>query len=627
MFTIFLLPIINANSVWSMEANADYWGGIGQTTSGDLGGNAFIGFSSNFPTISNGTNYTSCTFDGSDFTPVGGDLDLDGESEIVTVRGTSLDIYNFNCEFKYTIETGDTIRAMPNIINSNGDAYNEIIVLLNDSLKAYQYNPTITNFNIISSVGIPLITFDDMTCIATLDKCILFKSGNTGTYEVFLDTNTTDPHIAVLDFAHNSLNSRGVSNTRTIGNGDFVIPICSGKDSNDLRCHTLDDSGQEINAFTLVTLASINNIPQSDVFIAKIGNVMRIFQSTTIASLGGSTYGTNFTFASIRRLDGTSLIDISQNSPVGTNWVVADYNKDGQNEACIIWGSGAVKNFTCYNSLNDMIVNKAVNTTLHLAQGFVLVDLDNTASTMAIVTATGVYYENGTTIQPIYLTGITDSIARDGVPITLFSDVAGNVGVAYSDNDITMIIKQPSINILCGDGTCQSLENALTCPVDCGSATGTPSTINTTGDPCITDDNCFSGKCQAGFCVLQLSGGECYADSQCLSGSCINNKCSKASYWSLVDAGKTETMGDDTPTNNFVSLFFMIFVPLSILWIGKNVMAVIMATGVFIVLGFFFAIVGWLSAWIIFGLIIFIFVAFFLFVLIGTSGGGGGGGN
>ncbi len=42
MFTIFLLPIINANSVWSMEANADYWGGIGQTASGDLGGNALL---------------------------------------------------------------------------------------------------------------------------------------------------------------------------------------------------------------------------------------------------------------------------------------------------------------------------------------------------------------------------------------------------------------------------------------------------------------------------------------------------------------------------------------------------------------------------------------------------------
>lgn len=119
------------------------------------------------------------------------------------------------------------------------------------------------------------------------------------------------------------------------------------------------------------------------------------------------------------------------------------------------------------------------------------------------------------------------------------------------------------------------------------------------GYACESSDDCLSGKCEGGYCVLKLGKESCTSNSQCLSGECVNGKCSKPSAWDLIEATKDETVGDDPNTNNFLSLFLMIGITAVIVFAGRSGVAVFIGILIFLVLSFFFAIIGWLSPFIL----------------------------
>jgi len=187
-----------------------------------------------------------------------------------------------------------------------------------------------------------------------------------------------------------------------------------------------------------------------------------------------------------------------------------------------------------------------------------MIDLDNTASTMAIISSSGVFYDNGSSIEYIYSTGVTPSHTRNGVPMVLFSDVAGNVGVVYSDDNINLIIKQPTLDILCGDGICQALENAFTCPADCGDPAGTPTDRNDTGDLCFTNENCYSGNCQYGMCEPAPFKAECVQDAQCASLDCNNNRCTREGLATQIKNLFKSLFGSDDLTLLLISLVLIV---------------------------------------------------------------------
>lgn len=122
-----------------------------------------------------------------------------------------------------------------------------------------------------------------------------------------------------------------------------------------------------------------------------------------------------------------------------------------------------------------------------------------------------------------------------------------------------------------------------------------------TGYPCTSDNQCLSGKCQGGYCVLRNGQEGCTYDYQCLSGLCVNGKCTRAGLFERIDAGKTATMGDSVQTNNFLALIISIIIAGAIMVSGKSRQTAIAGSIIFFALQVFFAIVGWLSPFILFG--------------------------
>lgn len=120
-------------------------------------------------------------------------------------------------------------------------------------------------------------------------------------------------------------------------------------------------------------------------------------------------------------------------------------------------------------------------------------------------------------------------------------------------------------------------------------------------DSCLNGAECITGKCEGGYCVQKTGKETCVNSIECISGACVNEKCSKPSASQLLRASKNEQFGDDSDTNNFISLFLATALLIAISWAGRSLIAVIIGFIVFFAVSLFFTIIGWLSVWIMFG--------------------------
>jgi hypothetical protein len=137
--------------------------------------------------------------------------------------------------------------------------------------------------------------------------------------------------------------------------------------------------------------------------------------------------------------------------------------------------------------------------------------------------------------------------------------------------------------------------------------------------PCTSDSECISGKCIMGYCAAKMGGEACLNDYECLSGFCTNGVCERASLWQNIDSAKDSVAGDDTNTNNLVSLIIIVILTIIPIVYGRNVLSVVVGMGVFFCLTLFFTIVGWLSPFILVGCIITLLVGIVLIFMLGGS--------
>ena len=121
-------------------------------------------------------------------------------------------------------------------------------------------------------------------------------------------------------------------------------------------------------------------------------------------------------------------------------------------------------------------------------------------------------------------------------------------------------------------------------------------------EPCEIAEDCISGKCENGYCVKKLGKELCDNDIECISQDCVNGKCSKPSASQLFTASKNEQFGNDTDTNNFISLLFSTLVLIIVCLAGRSLIAVMVGGMAFFAVNIFFTIIGWLSVWITFGI-------------------------
>ena len=141
------------------------------------------------------------------------------------------------------------------------------------------------------------------------------------------------------------------------------------------------------------------------------------------------------------------------------------------------------------------------------------------------------------------------------------------------------------------------------------------------GEGCDNDTECNTGKCSYGFCALKNRGEYCMLNKQCLSGECSNNKCTRPDLMTQVSSAKDEQFGDSEDTNNLISLMIMLVITGAIIIGGGCLVGVIAGILAFVSLGVFFAMIGWLSGFILLAIFIVLLIGMMLAVIIGSGGG------
>lgn len=617
---IFILTsiITIANPNWYQEANSDY---------NSIGSNAFIGFASNYALNSTNQTFNQCSFSGSIYTPVSADIDLDGIPEIITTpTTTTISILSHQCEEKYLINTApQTIVAMPVIINFNGNTIPEIVLLHNQTIEFFEKTNDTINLILRNNFSTIINGVNGLTCFnIPTENCLIFRSGNKTVYKYVPDTDTFSTVGNTLSQNFVTTAYSGVSNSRVASNIYYAI-VGQEFTSGTIIYNILNQDG--INQLSITGLnmgTAITSIVSQDIFIAKVGGVFRILE-TSKPNASSIHY-----YWSMRSLTGAVISSFPSNGGTDSglsNIMVGDYNKDGSNEACVITKNGALASdssqFLCINSIGNTITNLTLSINLSISKfdGSVMGDFLPNHNTLGIATLQGIYYQNSSgDLNLEYNTGFAYATNRNGRLITIFGNLNHDNSIIYSDTNFGFILSKQG-SITCGDGICEGLENDLVCPQDC--SFGQDAQLNATGDPCTKNSECVSNYCGYGTCSLGSLNSDCVINSQCLSSQCHLGKCTKADLWTSIDSSKSEQFGSTTNTNNLIALIVMIIAMIgTIVATHGHPMGIVAGIGVFYASAVFFTIVGWLSPFILFGMIIFAVIIGVIIFMIGSGSGG-----
>jgi len=658
IFLIFFLGLsfVNANLYWSQEANANY----------DLGvtGVRGIAYGSNYLNpVSDvtGGDYEWCSITKSDYTPIISDFGQTGVLKVVVTDKTSdkLSVYNPDCSLFQEIDVGIDIRAMPVLLRPKSYFDQQIVVLTSTHLKSYEYGLDLGYF--VEKISISYQGHTNNTNYLTcLDeyfdsernlKCFVVSwTGATSDIMQFDMINETYTYeYNELKYANymKEFTYNGLSNFRNpTDDEDFYIPIGfydrDVDSSEEYYGNLLNGTADYLDEYfgENVFGSSETNYRDTSDFVAKIGNNYRIF---SYRFTGGGTHiynsvfisdlsGNNLLYQTSDEVGSEAIADLMNNISLKrySNWAVADYDKDGSNEACFlvklandeIW-------LQCYEStLSESNGDIRVNYTSLIGNvsNFVLADFVPTKNVLGIATKEGIFYPDDKVFS-------TDKLAGFGFPITTISNIHSQVPMyVYTDSDEGFIVYADVELDSCGNGDCEYWESPLSCCDydDCLAGNSTrcnccdfPPDVDYEGEyregsPCETDDDCEGNLiCEYGVCTKLIFGGECEQDSDCLSGECLNGYCTKASWWNKLSASKDQQFGDDVNTNNFIALFFIIAIAGYLMFNG-NILAGILAM---FILAIFFTIVGWLSVFILFGFILTGLIAIVIKMMVGGQSG------
>jgi hypothetical protein len=144
-------------------------------------------------------------------------------------------------------------------------------------------------------------------------------------------------------------------------------------------------------------------------------------------------------------------------------------------------------------------------------------------------------------------------------------------------------------------------------------------------EPCTYDWECFTGKCVNSYCQGRDTGESCLNDYECTSYSCLEGGvCDKPTLWRNIDNLKNEFAGDDNNTNNLLAITFSVILGIVIAFMAMKLGSAILAGigGLFgLMVGFiFFTIVGWMSPFIVIGLIIIAVMGTAIMIILGSRG-------
>jgi len=277
-------------------------------------------------------------------------------------------------------------------------------------------------------------------------------------------------------------------------------------------------------------------------FIGKVGNNFGVF--TRLINDGGGA--TDLILIDIHDLNGnrkyTPIYESITANPISnldySNWMIADIDKDGDNDACVIHSNPT--SLICLDSITDnstethtFLTNEMSNS--DIMEG-VFADFDSSTGKIGLATHMGVFAWNETetgNYSSYYSSGLAATISSNIItacmsslnvylqckPMVIYS--TPTIGYIWTDTE--------SSNATCGDGVCGLSENLFSCYIDCFESdtgwcfsdadcpTNFPHCINTTGkcvagfnasQTCVYTSDCgFNEVCYNGYCISSVSGG------------------------------------------------------------------------------------------------------------------------
>jgi len=480
------------------------------------GGSGYTGYASNQNNIvPNGNiSYSSCDIGPSTFALVAGDFNGDNASEIVAVTASAVSLYSQDCILTADIST--TARATPIIMNSNGNAFQELVIMTNHTVNLYEFSGV--SMSLIQSFDFWAVTnqseYDYMSCsrnpadnlTGTTPFCILMKKNVKDVISINMANGNISRYITQLpNYNVNYPLLQGFPQVKTTAGtpGIYQVPDCTilGATSNMLYCILLNESGS-YNALTtgniLSSSGAVTNIYYASSFIAKMGTLNRIFVMLKYKK-------TNDEWVS--RVYDTSFAQLYSSNAGSTNatsnWMVGDFNKDGVSEACHVLNDSTQGNsvmFECYdtNFLNKK-ANFNVTELMNISQGFVMGDFEPSSPYLAVASVEGIFAYNGSTLDLVQSSGYPMSSARNGSSILINSPASGSPIMAYVDHSIGFILRNPVVGGSCGNGICDLFESAFSCPIDCGTVSGANGTCMADSECPVSYPKCLAGKCVDGF--------------------------------------------------------------------------------------------------------------------------------
>lgn len=564
--------------------------------------------------------------------------------------------------------TATNIKAMPVLMNSFENGVPEIYILTNETLNVYQYSRLSEDFLMVYDFNYydtySVANLDVLTCMSQIgltgETCLAMKTGSTDVYTFNIPDLTITKNVGELDYAIESrlyYAGNGLSNSRTLPyrfdvnilqrvsrtflellgfdlseldeyDENYMTPVCfsiSGGSNNHLYCNILENDGLDIGKHieSDFSVGGGNNLNWVTSGIAKHGSLYRLFVTY-------ETNATNYLVNEIYDLDGNELFQktISLASlpyDYQSHFFVVDYNKDGMNEACYFLKETGVSGSTylkCYDSDFVLLVNLNTTATFNTPkQDLVIADYYPENDYLCVGARSGIYCQEGSNFTKKYSTGLGNTF---GFGATTYADEFYSPTYIYTTTSSGIVIKNTLANQECGNDICDYYENFFSCPADCNISIADIAPAET-GEypehyPCETSADCeFGLNCEYGFCARSGASYECDDDSDCISDECLQGVCTQASYWDRVDYSKTSIYGDDSNTNNFIAITIMIVTALGIIVYSRSIMGIVAGLGAFLVFAVFFAIVGWLSPFILMGVILVGLLAIVLFFIAGGT--------
>ena len=600
--------------------------------------------SSSWLNYNSNLSYGQCYTGNALFQPIAYDYDDDGSIEIASVTSaTEIKIYNNYCNEEASITLNESITSALSLNDYDDDGLFDLIVLTNSSLRIYSSETLelLDSHYYLSYTGDTELT--QLGCAG--DVCFTRYRGTAYVFNIIANVIFYDDSVtftALYQHAYGSLGSVYFNApTQEIDGVSYVTYCMHSTTRTDMFCHVIDqdltvtDLEQDLGSFY------INDLYYYNAGFVKMGTIYRfvlsyLFQKNdAFEKTGMAVYDDSF----------NAILEEGDFCPVGCGFggehaismaVVGDYDKDGDNEFCYFSNKTNTAEeavFTCYsNTFTTPIYNETFNLTetgmSHFPFMFFMGDVDNSDDYKGIITFEGMYKMNPDESSSVLNSSLTYTPFTDKKPIGFLTvdtfslteyNFIGDMVYYYADSDEAVLFRPGLSGAVCGDGVCSSEENIFTCPQDCAVS---GDLVNTTGYPCTSDDQCFSGYCINGVCEPAPEGYECNLDSQCLSGLCLNHKCTRPSLWQLTNQSKKEMWGDDAHTNNLLSIIFAIVLSGMIIFGGRgHIFSIVLAGGAFYACVIFFGLVGWLSKWLVFVLFVIpIFIAIALMILFGRMG-------